>query len=215
MGRLLETRYRPQLIACITNLRDAYRRTEKLEGPDHAFKDRLGAFKGESQNEGGVGVSPGRDQERHEPAALGKIDVDVPEIGFEALAREMGQRNERFLIRASMLAKVTLYLSVPAAVRVIVAESPEDLGGGVPLFGRCGFVVDQDLVDDRLDRPQERSEPVPGRRQGVRLGLLEYFPDGDSRMPKFAGDLVDGHTITPRPPNSSVIVHRKHVLDPP
>ena len=106
-------------------------------------------------------------------------------------------------------------LSVPAAVVVLVAESPEDLGGGVPLLGRSGLVVDQDLVDDRLDRPQERSESVPGRREGIGLGLLEDLPNGVSRMPEFAGDLVDGHAIAPRPPNGSVVVHRKHVLDPP
>ena len=190
-------------------------RTEELEGRDHPFKDRLGAFEGESQDEGGVGVRPGRDQKRHEPAALGEIDVDVPEIGFETLARQMGQRNERFLTAASVLAEVALDLSVPAAVGVFVAESPEELGGGVPLLGRCGLVVDQDLVDDRLDRPQERSESVPGRRQGIRLGLLEDFPDGVSRMPEFDRDLADGLAIASRPPNGSVVVHRKHVLDPP
>ena len=71
-------------------------RTEKLEGGDHPFKDRLGAFEGESQDEGGVGVGPGRDQKRHEPAAVGEIDVDVPEIGFETLAREMSQEGRTF-----------------------------------------------------------------------------------------------------------------------
>src|SRR4051794_6721476 len=62
-------------------------RTEELEGGNHPFKDRLGALEGESQDKGGVGVGPGRDQKRHEPAAFGKIDVDVPEISFETLAR--------------------------------------------------------------------------------------------------------------------------------
>ena len=62
-------------------------RAEELEGRDHPFEDRLGALEGESQHEGGVGVGPGRDQERHEPAAVGEVDVDVAEIGFETLAR--------------------------------------------------------------------------------------------------------------------------------
>jgi hypothetical protein len=106
--------------------------------------------------------------------------VDVPEIGFETLARQMGQGDERFLTLASMLAEVALYLSVTAAVAVFVAEPPEELCGGVPLLGRCGLVVDQDLIDDRLDRSQERGESVPGRRQGIRLGLLEDSPDGVS-----------------------------------
>ena len=127
----------------------------------------------------------------------------------------MAQRDERFLMPASVLAEVALDLGVPAAVAVFVAEPPEELGGGVPLLGRGGLVVDEDLVDDRLDRPQERGESVPGRRQGIRLGLLEDLPDGVSRMPEFAGDLADGLAIASRPPNGSVVVHRKHVLDPP
>ena len=32
---------------------------------------------------------------------------------------------------------------------------------------------------------------------------------------EFAGDLADGLAIAPRPPNGTVVVHRKHVLDPP
>ena len=60
---------------------------EELEGRDHPFEDRLGALEGQRQDEGSVRVGPGRDQERHEPAAVGEIDVDVAEIGLEALAR--------------------------------------------------------------------------------------------------------------------------------
>ena len=78
---------------------------EELEGGDHAFEDRLGALEGQRQDEGGVRVGPGRDQERDEPAAVGEVDVDVAEIGFEALAREMSQRDERFLMPASVLAQ--------------------------------------------------------------------------------------------------------------
>ena len=33
--------------------------------------------------------------------------------------------------------------------------------------------------------------------------------------PNSPGDLSDGHAIAPRPPNGAVVVHRKHVLDPP
>ena len=67
---------------------------------------------------------------------------------------------------ASVLTQVALHLGIAAAVAVLVAEPPEDLGGGVPLLGRGGLVVDEDLVDDRLNRPQQRSESVPGRRRG-------------------------------------------------
>ena len=85
----------------------------------------------------------------------------------------------------------------------------------MPLLGRGGLVVDQDLVDDRLDRTQEWSESIPGRRKGIRLGLLEDLADRVSRMLEIARDLADGLAIAPRPPNGTVVVHRKHVLDPP
>ena len=89
-------------------------RAEELEGGDHAFEDRLGALEGQGQDEGGVGVGPGRDQERDEPAAVGEIDVDVSEIGFEALAREMSQRDEGLLMSASVLAQIALHLGIAA-----------------------------------------------------------------------------------------------------
>ena len=79
-------------------------RAEELEGGDHAFEDRLGALEGQGQDEGGVGVGPGGDEERDEPAAVGEVDVDVAEVGFEASAREVAQRDEGFLMPASVLA---------------------------------------------------------------------------------------------------------------
>jgi hypothetical protein len=75
----------------------------ELEGRDHAFEDGLGAFEGEGQHEGGVRVGPGRDQERHEPATFGEVDVDMAEIGFEPVTGKMPQRDERFLMPASVL----------------------------------------------------------------------------------------------------------------
>ena len=78
----------------------------------------------------------------------------------------------------SVLTQIALHLSVAAAVAVFVAEASEDLSSGVPLFGRSILVVAEDLVDDRLDGSQERGEPIPGRRDRVRLGLVEDLADG-------------------------------------
>src|SRR5438034_8633982 len=47
------------------------------------------------------------------------------------------------------------------------------------------------------------------------LGLLEDLADGVARMPEFAGDLADGLAIAPGSSYGTVVVHRKHVLDPP
>ena len=68
--------------------------SEELEGRDHAFEDCLGALKRQCQNEGIIRVGPGCDQERNKPSAVGKVDVDMAEIRFEALARKMAQRDE-------------------------------------------------------------------------------------------------------------------------
>ena len=116
---------------------------------------------------------------------------------------------------AAVLAEVALDLGVAAGVAVLVAEAAEDLGGGVPLLGRGVLVVGEDLVDDRLERPEQRGDPVPGRWEGIGLGMLEDLPDGVPGVPEFAGDLPDGHAIAMGPPDGAVVVHRKHVLDPP
>ena len=130
---------------------------EELEGGDHAGEDRLGALEGQRQDERRVGVGPGGDQERHEPSAVGEVDVDVAEIGLEPLAREMAQGNEGLLMSAFVLEHVALDLAVAAAVAVFVLEATKDLHGGVALLGRRLLVVGQDLVDDRLEGPEDGS----------------------------------------------------------
>ena len=49
------------------------------------------------QDEGTIGVCLGGDQERNGPVAVGEVDLDMAEIGLEALARKMPQRNEGLL----------------------------------------------------------------------------------------------------------------------
>lgn len=99
--------------------------------------------------------------------------MDVAEIGFEASAREVSQRNEGFLMTDPFPPQVALHLGVPAGVAVLVAESSEHLGGGMPLFGRRGQVIDQDLVDDCVERPENRGGSVFGLGVGTGLGLGE------------------------------------------
>jgi hypothetical protein len=77
---------------------------EELEGCDHAFEDGLGAFEGERPHKGSVRVGPGRHEEGNLPPTIREVDVDVSEIGLEALAREVPQRDERFLRIWSMTA---------------------------------------------------------------------------------------------------------------
>ncbi len=137
--------------------------SEELEGCDHALEDRLGALEGECQNEGIIRVGPGGNQERNKPAAVGEIDVDMAEIGFEALARKMSQRNKRLSFPAMVLEDVALHLGVAAAVAMFVAKATEHLRGGVPLLGGRGFVVGEDLVDDRVEGTEFWCEAIPSR----------------------------------------------------
>jgi hypothetical protein len=59
---------------------------KELEGGDQAVEDRLGALERQRQDEGGVGVGPGSDEERDEAAAVGEVDVTMAEVGLEPLA---------------------------------------------------------------------------------------------------------------------------------
>ena len=129
---------------------------------DHAFEDRLGALKRQGQNEGVIRVGPGGDEEGDLPPALGEIDVDVTEISLEPLAGKMPQRDERFALSTAMLEHITLHLGVAAAVAVLIAEATIHLRRGMPLLGRGGFIIDQDLVDDRRNRTQNRSRSRSG-----------------------------------------------------
>ena len=138
--------------------------------------------------------------------------MDVAEIGLKSLAREMPQRNEGFLMLRSMLPHVALHLDIDAAIAVLVANPPEDQSGGMSLLARCGFVVNEDLVDDRLKRTELGSRSVPGQRLGMRFRMRQGMPDGRSRVSELPGDLSDGQTITPSPANRAIIIHGNHVL---
>ena len=144
---------------------------EELEGRDHALEDRLGAFEGQGQDEGGVGVGPGGDEEGDQAAAVREVDLDVAEIGFEALAGEMPQRDESFLMSSPVSPDVASHLAIAAVIVVLVAEAAEHLHGGVSLLGRGLLIVGEDLVDDRPERPQDRSGSLLGPGIGLRLGL--------------------------------------------
>src|SRR3954462_13709350 len=108
--------------------------------------------------------------------------------------------------------QVALHLAVTAGIALLVAEAAEHLHGGVPLLGRGVLVVGQDLVDDRVEWPQDRCGPVVGPCVGMGLGFGEDLTNLPPGMMKRARDLADGHAIASGAANCSVIVHRKHIL---
>ena len=105
-----------------------------------------------------------------------------------------------------------MHLGVAAGVTVLVVESPKDLGGGMPLLGGRRLVVDQDLIDDRVERPQDGGGSLVGPGVGTGLGLGQDPTDLPPGVMKGARDLSDGHAIASGASNRSVIVHRKHIL---
>ena len=185
---------------------------KELEGRDHAGEDRLGALKRESQNERIVRIGPGGGQDRNNPLAVGELDVDMTEIGLEALAWEMSQRNERLTMATSVFTHVTLYLAIASAVTMFVLQATKNLHGGVALLDRRAFVVGQDLVDDRLKGPQDRGDSIPGPGLGSWFGIRQDMTDSLSREFELARDPPDGFAISTGPANGTVVIHRKHFL---
>ena len=97
--------------------------SEELESLDHPFEDCLRALERQRQNERTIRVGPGGDEERDKPSAVGKIDMDMPEIRFEALSWKMAQRDEGLPLRSSVLEDITLHLGIATAVAVLIAKA--------------------------------------------------------------------------------------------
>jgi hypothetical protein len=71
------------------------RHTTKVgECLDQAVQDGFGALARQGDGKGAVRVAPGDQQHGNELATRREIDVDVAEVGFEALAGIMGERDE-------------------------------------------------------------------------------------------------------------------------
>lgn len=187
--------------------------TEEGEGLGHAMEDRLGPLERQGQHERRIGVGPDGDQEGDEPASVGEVDMDVPEVGLEPLAREVSERDEGLAVAPPLAEQVPLDLGIPAAITVLGLEPAPDLGGGVPLLGGGVAIGLDDPIDGLDDRPEHRGLAPPGRGDGLGMGQPEDLADGVAGMPELPGDLLDGHTVAVGPANGSIIVHRKHILD--
>jgi len=149
--------------------------SEELEGGGHAFENGLGAFERQSHDERGVGIGPDGHEKGHEPAAVGKVDMDVAEVGLHPPAGRMCQRHEGFSRFSPVRSHKASDLRIAAFVVMFLAQMPVDLSGCVPLFGRGGLVIQQDLPDQGFERPEQRSVPDPLLGQRVRFCLTEYF----------------------------------------
>ena len=139
--------------------------------------------------------------------------MDVSEVGLDPLAGEMAQGDEGLRALAAVAAEIALDLGVAAGVAELVAEPAVDLGGGVPLLGWGALVVGEDLVDRRLEGTELGRRPVAEFGDG--FGILEGLSDGDAGEAAFAGDPPDGLAIAVGPPDGTIVIQSKHILDPP
>jgi hypothetical protein len=126
--------------------------TEEGEGFDQAVQDRLGALARHGQRERTIGIRPGHQQHGDLAAAVGEIDVDVTEVGFEPLAGVVVQRDKRLASRQVLGKHVMTDALVAAGIAVLGAQPPENLGDRVPLLARRVGIGPEDRVDDRLER---------------------------------------------------------------
>ena len=187
--------------------------TEERERLDQAMQDGLGAFGRQGNRERTIGIGPGREQHGNEPAAVGEIDVDVAEVGFEPLSGIVVERDERLPLRPSLGQEVLAHALVAAGIVVFVAQTPENLGDRVPLLAGRVLISAQDLVNHRLegidDRRHRPALVLPG------LGLTKDLANLPPRMMKPAGQLTNAQLVNAmRLSDARILVHLDHPPPP-
>lgn len=183
---------------------------KEREGLDQTVEDGFGPLRGQGDREDAIGKRPGDDQHRDEAATVGKIDVDMAEIGLGAAAGVVVQGDERLALAAPFRADVTPDLVVAALIAVLGDEPTMDLGRGVSLLAWGLFVGREDLIDHGLDGVELGRGRRPGPGVGLGLGVLDGPPDRASRVVKGAGDGPEAHAVAVGPSDPCVIVHREH-----
>jgi len=183
------------------------------EGFGEPVEDRLGALGRQGDRKGAVGVGPGHQQHGDEPAAVGEIDVNVAEVGLQALARIMVERDEGLALGPPLGEQVEADALVAAGIAVLVAQTAEEFGGGMPLLAGGVFVGPEDLINDGLERVQDRGQRAALVASG--LGLGEDLPDLAPRVMKPAGQFADAHVLQAMGlANACVLVHGDHPPPP-
>jgi hypothetical protein len=135
--------------------------------------------------------------------------VDVTEVGFEALARIVVERNEGLALPALLAADIAADAVVAPRVVVLGAQAAKNLGGGVPLFTRGLLVGFQDGVDDRLEGIDHRRQRASLVRFGLRLG--EDLADFAPRVMEPARQFADAHFVHAMSASDAcVFVHLDH-----
>jgi len=187
--------------------------TEEREGLDQAVQDRLGALAGQGEHKRTIGVRPGDHQHRHQAAALGKAHMDVPEVGLQALARIVVERDEGLALAALLVAEVQAHALIAAGVVVLGLQAAKDLGGGVSLLGRGIGVGLHQGVDHRLERVEHRGQIAALIRLG--FGLGKDRANLPARVMKAPRQFADAQVFHPMGvSHTCIFVHADHPPPP-
>jgi hypothetical protein len=185
----------------------------EMERLVQAMQDRFGALARQRDREGTIRVAPSRDQDRHEPAALGEVDMNVAEVGFEPLTRIVIEWDECLALRARLRRDVSPDATIAAAVALLVTQAAKNLGGRVSLLGRRLLIGLQDVVDNRLERIDDRRHDAPRVRLG--FGQGENLADLAARVMKLPRQLANAQLVDPMGlANTCIFVHRDHPPPP-
>jgi len=180
---------------------------------DHAVQDRLGTLARQGDGKRAVRVSPGQQQDRNLAAAIRELDVNMPEVSLQALARVVVQGDKGLALVTLLSGDVQPHAVVAAAIVVLGLQTAKDLGGGVPLLGRSLFIGMQDRVDDRLKRIDHRGERAALIRFG--LGLAENLADLAAGMMKASRQLADAQLVHAMgAADTCIFVHSDHPPPP-
>ncbi len=183
---------------------------ERLDQPE---EDRLGALARQGQRERAIGIRPGHQEHGNQAPAVGEVDVDVTEVGLQAPAGLVVQRDEGLAALLVPAQHVQADALVTARVVVLVAQAAEQLGRGMALLPGRLQVALQDVVDDRLEGVQHRRHgPTP---IGLGLRLREDLADLAARVPEAAGQLADAQPLQAVGlTDACVLVHLDHPPPP-
>ncbi len=113
----------------------------------------------------------------------------------------MVERDERLAAVAAQLLEVAADLIVAAGVVVLGDEAAEDLAGGVPLLGRRGPVVRENVIDNGAEGPEHGGRARHRERVGLGLGTPQRLADrvaGDAQLPS---DRANAQPLAVQSPN--------------
>jgi hypothetical protein len=188
--------------------------TEEGKPFNHPGQNRLGPLTRQRHGKAKARVTPRQNQDRDVLTSLGKVHVDVSEIGLHTTARRMRQGKERLTVVSTVLGDVTANLVIAAHVALFVPQTSIELGRRVTLFAWGLLILSQDLIDQRLVGPQTRRWPALPQRVRTRLTFPKHLANLLSGMPVAPGDLPNTHPVPMSDPDPAIVFHRQHPFSP-